>query len=128
MAVTWYQDENDQRSGGTLELGQIAGMAPRTTLLSCKVLRADGSGDVAAVLDALEYIAEVNQGGRQLVVHGVNLSVGYPFDPSWFGTGLTPVRWTSWSAAACWSWWPPGTPGTGTRWMTPSGRCACPSG
>ena len=26
-----------------------------------------------------------------MVVHGVNVSVGYPFDPSWFATGLTPV-------------------------------------
>jgi subtilisin family serine protease len=91
VAATWYQDENDERSGVALELDRIAGMAPRTTLLSCQVLRADGSGDVAALLDALEYIAELNQGGRELAVHGINLSVGYPFDPSWFGTGLTPV-------------------------------------
>ena len=47
--------------------------------------------DVAALLAALEYISELNQGGRELNVHGVNLSVGYPFDPAWFGTGLTPV-------------------------------------
>ena len=24
-------------------------------------------------------------------MHGVNISVGYPFDPTWFATGLTPV-------------------------------------
>ena len=29
--------------------------------------------------------------GRDLQVHGVNISVGHPFDPSWFATGLTPV-------------------------------------
>jgi subtilisin family serine protease len=66
-------------------------MAPRCKLLSCKVLREDRSGDVATLLDALEYIQDLNQGGRELKVHGVNLSVGYPFDPSWFATGLTPV-------------------------------------
>ena len=66
-------------------------MAPRCKLLSCKVLRDDGSGDLAALLEALEYIQDLNHGGRELKVHGVNLSVGYPFDPSWFATGLTPV-------------------------------------
>jgi subtilisin family serine protease len=91
VAATWYQDEHDERSGVRLELDRIAGMAPRTTLLSCQVLRPDGSGGVAELLDALEYIWELNQEGRELAVHGVNLSVGYPFDPSWFGTGLTPV-------------------------------------
>ncbi len=91
VASAWYQDENTQLSGVSLELEHIAGMAPMTTLLSCQILRRDGSGDVAALLDALEYISELNQGGRELNVHGVNLSVGYPFDPAWFGTGLTPV-------------------------------------
>lgn len=91
IAATWYQDQNDSRSGARLELEHVAGMAPQTTLMSCQVLRPDGSGDVAALLDALEYISDLNRGGRELNVHGVNLSVGYPFDPSWFGTGLTPV-------------------------------------
>lgn len=91
VAATWYQDESAARSGSRVELGHVAGMAPRTTLMSCKVLRADGSGDVVALLDALEYVSDLNHGGRELNVHGVNLSVGYPFDPSWFGTGLTPV-------------------------------------
>ena len=91
VAATWYQDEESGLSGARVELDHIRGMAPRTTLLSCKVLRADGSGDVTALLDALEYISDLNKGGRELNVHGINLSVGYPFDPSWFGTGLTPV-------------------------------------
>ncbi len=91
IAATWFQDENASRSGSRLEMGHIAGMAPLTTLMSCKVLRSDGSGDVAALLNALEYISELNADGRDLAVHGINLSVGYPFDPSWFGTGLTPV-------------------------------------
>jgi serine protease AprX len=91
IAATWYQDEATEMSGRRLELDHFAGMAPQTKLLSCKVLRADGSGDVTALLDALEYISDLNHGGRELNVHGVNLSVGYPFDPSWFGTGLTPV-------------------------------------
>jgi serine protease AprX len=91
VAATWYQEDGAGLSGARVELDHVRGMAPRTKLLSCKVLRGDGSGDVTALLDALEYISDLNKGGRELNVHGVNLSVGYPFDPSWFGTGLTPV-------------------------------------
>ena len=91
VAATWYQDDQGERYGTRLELGEISGMAPRCTLLSCKVLRDDESGDISAVLEALEYIQDLNRGGRELNVHGVNLSVGHSFDPSWFGTGLTPV-------------------------------------
>jgi len=43
------------------------------------------------VLAALRYIQELNDDGRVLRVHGVNLSVGYPFDPTWFAAGATPI-------------------------------------
>lgn len=91
IAATWYQDDTNDKVVSPVPLNRICGMAPACTLLSCKVLRADGSGDAAALIDALEYVQQLNQGGRELAVHGVNVSVGYPFDPSWFGTGLTPV-------------------------------------
>jgi serine protease AprX len=91
IAATWYSDDRGDTSARELSLPRISGMAPRCQLLSCKVLRDDASGDIAALLAALEYIQDLNHGGRDLKVHGVNLSVGYPFDPSWFGTGLTPV-------------------------------------
>jgi serine protease AprX len=91
VAATWYQDDEGERHGTRLELNEISGMAPRCTLVSCKVLRDDESGDISAVLEALEYVQDLNRGGRELNVHGVNLSVGHSFDPSWFGTGLTPV-------------------------------------
>ena len=91
VAATWYQDDRGDTRVESLELHAIRGMAPQCHLLSCKVLRDDGSGDVAAVLAALQYIQDLNNDGRDLRVHGVNLSVGYPFDPSWFAAGLTPV-------------------------------------
>jgi serine protease AprX len=90
-AATWYQDDRGEARTNRLPLRSITGMAPRTKLLSCKVLRDDRTGDMAALLAALQYIQEVNSDGRDLQVHGVNLSVGYPFDPSWFAAGLTPV-------------------------------------
>ena len=91
IAATWYHDDRGDSAVREIPLARISGMAPRCKLLSCKVLRDDGSGDLAALLEALEYIQDLNHGGRELKVHGVNLSVGYPFDPSWFATGLTPV-------------------------------------
>jgi serine protease AprX len=91
VAATWYHDDRGDSAVRPISLARISGMAPRCRLLSCKVLRDDGSGDLAALLEALEYIQDLNRGGRELEVHGVNLSVGYPFDPSWFATGLTPV-------------------------------------
>ncbi|WP_422773610.1 S8 family peptidase [Plantactinospora sp. WMMC1484] len=90
-AATFYQPDGSGMRAERLHLRSISGMAPRCRLLSCKILRDDGSGDMAAVLAALEYIQELNDYGRELLVHGVNLSVGYPFDPTWFATGLSPV-------------------------------------
>lgn len=89
--VGWFRDAagNDERR--RLDVSGITGMAPACKLLSCKVLRDDRTGDVTALLDALLYIQELNEYGRNIRVHGVNISVGHTFDPSWFAAGLTPV-------------------------------------
>jgi serine protease AprX len=89
--AVWYQDDNGVVQPRVTTFPSICGMAPEAKLLSCQVLRADETGDITALLAALQYIGELNNGGRDLVVHGVNISVGHPFDPSWFATGLTPV-------------------------------------
>ncbi|CAI9386582.1 S8 family peptidase [Microbacterium sp. T2.11-28] len=91
VAATWYRTPDGGAGVERVELERISGMAPQTKILSLQVLREDRTGDVAALLEALEYVQELNRGGRELNVHGVNLSLGYPFDPSWFGTGLSPV-------------------------------------
>ena len=91
LAATWYRDTKDDVAAKALELPAVAGMAPATRLLSCQVLRPDESGDITGLLAALQYINGLNAGGRELVVHGVNISVGHPFDPTWFATGMTPV-------------------------------------
>lgn len=67
------------------------GMAPRCKLLSLKVLRPNGTGNVSAVIEALAYVQKLNDFGRRIVVHGVNLSVGYAFKPEWFACGYSPV-------------------------------------
>jgi subtilisin family serine protease len=90
-AATWRQDDADEDLRSTEKtFTTISGMAPATRLVSCQILRPDGSGDVTALIGALQYVNELNSGGA-MMVHGVNVSVGYPFDPSWFATGLTPV-------------------------------------
>ena len=35
--------------------------------------------------------SELNGHGRRLRVHGVNLSVGYDFEPEWFACGQSPL-------------------------------------
>ncbi len=91
VAATWYRTADGEAGVERVSLERISGMAPQAKILSCTVLRPDRTGDVAALLEALEYIQDLNSGGREMNVHGVNLSLGYPFDPSWFATGLSPV-------------------------------------
>lgn len=73
------------------DLSQIAGMAPSCTLVSLKVLDDKGNGDVSNIIDAIDRIQLINDFGRNLNIHGVNLSVGYEFDPTWFACGRSPV-------------------------------------
>jgi subtilisin family serine protease len=42
-------------------------------------------------LQAIEKIQEWNQDGKRLLIHGVNMSLGYDFDPRWFGCGQSPI-------------------------------------
>ena len=67
------------------------GMAPRCTLYGFKVLDNNGDGRDSWIIKALDTIADLNEGAGQLVIHGVNLSLGGSFDPSIFGTGHTPL-------------------------------------
>ncbi|WP_373061199.1 S8 family serine peptidase [Gemmatimonas sp.] len=82
-------------------LTSISGVAPLAKLVSLKVIadvtRTDehkqtrGQGKVSWVLRALEDIQRWNQYGRRLLVHGVNMSIGYDFDPRWFACGQSPI-------------------------------------
>jgi len=73
------------------ERAGVRGVAPEAKLLSLKVLAADGAGEVSNVLAAIDYIQQINDYGRRLLVHGVNLSLGYEFDPEWFACGASPL-------------------------------------
>jgi serine protease AprX len=67
------------------------GVAPKAKLLSMRVLDDSGSGNASNVIAALDEIFRINGYGGNKRIHGVNLSVGYSFDPSWDACGRTPI-------------------------------------
>jgi len=70
----------------------LAGIARESKLVSLKVLDHQGNGQSMNVVRALEYVRkDINGYGKLLRVHGVNLSLGYEFDPKWFACGQSPV-------------------------------------
>jgi serine protease AprX len=72
----------------------LAGMAPRARLVSLKVLGAGGTAEdrVGRLIRALAYVRHVNgEGVEGMRIHGVNLSLGYEFDPEWFACGQSPL-------------------------------------
>jgi serine protease AprX len=73
---------------------QVAGMAPRTRLVSLKALGGGGllPDRVHRVIQALAYVREINGDSVDgMRIHGVNLSLGYEFDPQWFACGRSPL-------------------------------------
>ncbi len=82
-------------------LTSISGVAPLSKVVSLKVIaditltgdykQTIGQGKVSWILRAIDDIQQWNQHGRRLLVHGVNLSVGYEFDPRWFACGQSPI-------------------------------------
>ena len=72
-------------------LDAIRGMAPEANLVSLKVLDEFGDGDAGNVIAALSHIQLINGHGRELHIHGVNISLGYPFEAKWFACGHTPL-------------------------------------
>lgn len=92
-AFVYYKrrTEEDEEDFSQDRRGQLSGMAPRSKLVSFKVLDDDGKGEVSNVIAALAQIQRINEYGRHLRIHGVNLSVGYPFNPEWFACGQSPV-------------------------------------
>jgi serine protease AprX len=69
----------------------VMGVAPQCTVMSCKVLDKNGEGNVSTVIAAIQWLQQLNGNGRKLVVHGVNMSLGYDFDPEWFACGQSPL-------------------------------------
>ena len=90
-AVSRRWSENGNTETVPEQYDSITGIAPRCHIVSMKVLDADGNGKTSSVIQALDRIQEINGYGRRILIHGVNLSVGYDFDPEWFACGQSPL-------------------------------------
>jgi len=91
MAVEALVEGTSQTEIQLEPLGTISGIAPEAKLVSYKVLDDSGVGKTSAALAAIEEIQNVNQYGRRLRIHGVNISLGYDFNPRWFACGQSPL-------------------------------------
>ena len=90
-ATAKHRDEEGEVISNTFPLDAISGMAPKCKLLSLKVLGDDGEGQASNLIAAIEQIQEINGNGRRIRIHGVNMSVGYDFEPEWFACGQSPL-------------------------------------
>jgi subtilisin family serine protease len=102
VAGTEVRDENTDEPVPTRDKVQrISGVAPLCKIISLKVIadttltdtvkQKAGQGKVSWVLMAIEQIQKWNQWGKRVLVHGVNMSLGYDFDPRWFACGHSPI-------------------------------------
>ncbi|KWW98444.1 Peptidase S8 and S53 [Carbonactinospora thermoautotrophica] len=85
------RDEHGEIRYDPVNVETLTGVAPKCKLVSYKVLDENGSGLSSTIIAALQEIHRINDFGRDLKIHGVNLSVGYPFDPEWFACGQSPL-------------------------------------
>ena len=90
-AYARQRDENDEVTYNKLTFTSISGMAPKCKLLSLKVLDEKGDGLASNLIAAIAMIQKINGYGRRLLIHGVNMSVGYDFEPEWFACGQSPL-------------------------------------
>lgn len=90
-AYTLQRDEQGDTHYEAVPIQHISGIAPKCKLLSLKVLDDQGQGEASNLIAAIGLIQELNSHGRNLLVHGVNMSVGYEFKPEWFACGQSPL-------------------------------------
>jgi serine protease AprX len=91
VAFSRHRDETGRIVFTREDLPAISGMAPRCKLLSLKVLDANGTGTASNLIAAIAAIQQMNGNGRRIQIQGVNLSVGYDFEPEWFACGQSPL-------------------------------------
>jgi subtilisin family serine protease len=92
MLAVWHElDENGKKVTRKMPLESVSGMAPKCKLVSLKVLDEFGIGKASNVIAAISHVQLLNGHGRDLKIHGVNLSLGHPFDPKWFACGHSPL-------------------------------------
>lgn len=91
LAAIQAEASSGNQSYHLLSVPGIRGMAPKAKLLILRVLDDTGTGTEADLIQAIEYIQQLNDYGRHVVVHGANISVGLLSDPTWYACGQTPL-------------------------------------
>jgi serine protease AprX len=92
LAISRYiKKDSDDVEYQESRLDGICGMAPQCKLVSLRVLDDDGKGSVSNLIAAIAHVQEINGYGRRLIIHGVNMSLGYNFEPEWFACGQSPL-------------------------------------
>ncbi len=98
FAAARHRDECGNVTVDSIPVERISGMAPKCKLISLKVLDAAGKsasdkavGKSSSLIAAIAYIQTMNDHGRMMRIHGVNMSVGYDFEPEWFACGQSPL-------------------------------------
>jgi subtilisin family serine protease len=89
-AATTYLDEAHAPQRTIESIDGLTAIAPECKLVSMRVLDESGKGNVSSLIAAINYVQEINGYGRRLLIHGVNMSLGYDFDPEWFACGQSP--------------------------------------
>jgi subtilisin family serine protease len=92
-------DSQEAPDGGFVQrprVTRLCGMAPSCQLVSIKVMRRTRSSgwitSSSAVIKALTYLrTEVNVDPGLLRVHGVNMSLGAPWEPQQYAAGQSPL-------------------------------------
>lgn len=80
----------DVRSEIVRDLKRMSGIAPMTKIMSLRVLSAT-EGECSNLIAAIAYIQKLNRHGQRIIVHGLNISAGYDFQPEWFACGRSPL-------------------------------------
>ena len=70
---------------------EFTGIAPQAQLYGFKVLDDDGNGHDSWIIKAVQQVADINDHAGELVIHGMNLSLGGYFDAESYGCGFTPL-------------------------------------
>lgn len=76
---------------GSMKGADYFGVAPRAKLVVYKVLNDDGEGEDAWIIKAIDHIFRHNANEPCNRIHGVNLSLGGPFDATVYGCGFSPI-------------------------------------
>ncbi|MGH9452529.1 MAG: S8 family peptidase [Terriglobia bacterium] len=88
-AATFLEEQDDPQ---VIDLEACpSGIAPLAKLVNVKVLNDDGTGSASAAIRGLEYLRKLNDASLATRVDGVNMSLGYPFDPQSYGCGYSPL-------------------------------------